>query len=117
MRRAVLIFALGLALAGCSGLAAVPTPSAAVALSPSPVVVASSPTVGVTPTVRPAASVVPVDVRHVCRCWTLNVRLSPAVDGEAVAWLLAGQRVEVYEVYDGWARLEDGWARESYLCR
>lgn len=46
-----------------------------------------------------------------------RVRIRDTPDGSTAGWLKLGQVVDVYGVFDGWARVDGGWVMIEYLER
>lgn len=44
-----------------------------------------------------------------------RVRLRDNPDGQTVGWLQNGEKVSVYGLLEGWARVEQGWVKKEYL--
>lgn len=51
-------------------------------------------------------------------CGDVNVRAKPEPTGRVLRWLKAGEKVEVIEIRDGWARIgQQEWIIAEVLCR
>jgi uncharacterized protein YgiM (DUF1202 family) len=72
-----------------------------------------------TTTTPPATTTTPAapETYAVCTAFGLNVRSGPGSTYPVVAGLVSGQRVQVLERKNGWARLNTpaGWSSEQYL--